>query len=181
LAWVIETCRQLQNRKHPFYLILVGDGPQGPALRSLAQALIPGSYRFVGRIERADLHRYYSAADLFVFPGIRESLGMVYLEAQACGLPVVAFNNGGIPEVVQDKMTGFLTPYKDKQAYTQAVAHLLAAPQDRFTMGKAAMAYVRRCHDIEHNYQDLETALVKLSVEHRSALGRAQDSDEIDR
>ena len=54
--------------------------------------------------------RYYSAGDMFVFPGIRESLGMVYLESQSCGLPVVAFHNGGIPEVVVDGETGFLTP-----------------------------------------------------------------------
>ncbi len=43
------------------------------------------------------MYRYYSACDLFVFPGIRESLGLVFLEAQSCGLPVVAFDNAGVP------------------------------------------------------------------------------------
>jgi glycosyltransferase involved in cell wall biosynthesis len=162
LAWVIETCHQLQIRNRPFYLVLVGDGPQEERLRSLARALIPGRHRFVGRIHRGELHQYYSAADIFVFPGIGESLGMVYLEAQACGLPVVAFDNGGIAEVVRPGLTGILTPFKDRQAYLQAVERLLCDPHTRSTMGTAATAYVHKKHDLRHNYRELEAALQQI-------------------
>ena len=116
----------------------------------------------IGRIPRREMGKFYSAGDIFAFPGIGESLGMVYLEAQACELPVVAFDNGGIPEVVQSGETGILTPFKDRQAYLQAAEGLLADPRRRAAMGAAAMDHVRRRHDLRQNYRDLEAALMQI-------------------
>jgi glycosyltransferase involved in cell wall biosynthesis len=68
----------------------------------------------------------FTLPEIFLsFPGIRESLGMVFLEAQSCGLPVVAFNNGGIPEVVQHGKTGFLTPLFSEPPFLSAIEKLL--------------------------------------------------------
>jgi len=159
VRWVLRTCQDLQRGNHPFFLVLVGDGSEGAQLRAMAQALVPGRHLFTGRLPRSELNRYYSAADLFVFPGIREALGMVYLEAQACGLPVVAFDNAGVPEVVRHNETGLLTPFKDRQAYTRAVIRLLKDPHRRWTMGSAAARHVRRKHDLKRNYRKLENTL----------------------
>jgi glycosyltransferase involved in cell wall biosynthesis len=145
----------------------VGDGQEGQKLRRLARDRIPGQYRFVGQVSREELYRYYSAADLFVFPGIRESLGMVYLEAQACGLPVVAFDNAGVPEVVQHGKTGLLTPFEDRITFTRAVARLLEDSFLRRTMGRAAADYVRRHHDLATNYRVLEGALEEIVAHYR--------------
>ena len=81
---------------------------------------------------------------VFAFPGIRESLGMVYLEAQACGLPVVAFDNGGVPEVVKDTVTGMLTPPFDKSGFVDRPWNVLSGMTGcDGRWGTAASAYVR--------------------------------------
>ena len=99
---------------------------------------------FLGKIPRKDMYRYYSAADVFVFPGIRESLGMVFLEAQSCGLPVVAFNNAGVPEAVQDGKTGLLVPMYALEPFVDAIKRLMVDKNLRQQMGFAAKSYVRR-------------------------------------
>lgn len=162
LAWVIERCVDLMRKNISFYLVVVGAGSAEDRLRRLARRLAPGSYHFTGRIPREDLYRYYSAGDLFAFPGIRESLGMVYLEAQACGLPVVAFENGGVPEVVKDKRTGTLTPLFDKGRFVAALERLLTDVRLRRQMGAAASAYVRLWHDLDKNYTRLEGILEQM-------------------
>jgi glycosyltransferase involved in cell wall biosynthesis len=105
------------------------------------------------------MYRYYSAADLFVFPGIQESLGMVFLEAQACGLPVVAFNNSGVPEAVQDGKTGMLVPMYDLESFVNAINRLLGDKRLRTQMGTAAKSYVREFHNLNKNYLELELSL----------------------
>ena len=114
------------------------------------------------RVERLALREVYSAADVFVFPGIRESLGMVYLEAQAAGLPVAAFDNGGIPEVVARDETGFLTPPFDDAAFLAAVARLLDDAPLRQAMGRAGALRVRRVHDRAAAFAVVEERLLEL-------------------
>ena len=84
---------------------------------------------------------------------------MVYLEAQSCGLPVVAFDNGGIPEVVRDRETGFLVPAFAFDAFTDAIERLVAGPELRLKMGRRAGCHVRQRHDLARNYDRLETVL----------------------
>jgi glycosyltransferase involved in cell wall biosynthesis len=106
---------------------------------------------------------FYSCGRVFAFPGIRESLGMVFLEAQSCGVPVVAFRDGGIPEVVRDRETGFLVNRFDEAAFAGALALLLGDPGLADRMGRAGAASVRRDYDLERNYGALETILLKFA------------------
>jgi glycosyltransferase involved in cell wall biosynthesis len=159
LTWVIRTCGELNRRGQPLWLVIAGDGKEKDKLKQLAAAHLPQRVRFVGRIARNDMYRYYSAADLFVFPGIRESLGMVYLEAQACGLPVVAFENAGVPEAVQDGKTGLLVPMYADGLFADAIERLVKDADLRRKMGKAAQAYVRQNHDLNQNYQKMDHLL----------------------
>ncbi len=159
LIWTIKACAALCRVKKPVYLVIAGDGKERKTLQSLADSLLAGNVRFVGKIPRDRMYRFYSAGDIFAFPGIRETLGMVYLEAQACGLPVVAFHNGGIPEVVQDGITGFLPPLFDLKAFTDAISRILDNAPLRRRMGEAAARHVRLTHDIHLNYQQIETVI----------------------
>ncbi len=145
-----------------FTLVLAGDGETRSELETLARKHLSGRVRFLGQIPRDQLGAVYSAADLFVFPGIRETLGMVYLEAQAAGLPVVAFANGGIAEVVRQGETGFLTPPFDDQAFARAVSLLLDDPDVRQAMGRAAAVHVRENHDASRNFAVVEERLKAL-------------------
>ena len=165
LAWVIRACGELQRRGRELYLVIAGDGREKPWLQRLAEEQLPGRTRFVGKIPRDEMYRFYSAGEIFAFPGIRESLGMVFLEAQSCGLPVVAFANGGIPEVVRHQETGYLVPLFAFEAYIQALDTLLTDEGLRRKMGQAGQRYVRKAHDLDQNYQQLEMALTRIAGE----------------
>jgi glycosyltransferase involved in cell wall biosynthesis len=159
LIWTIKACAEICRRGKPLQLVIAGDGKERKTLQALAESLLPGNVRFVGKIPRDRMYRFYSACDIFAFPGIRETLGMVYLEAQSCGLPVVAFDNGGISEVVRDRVTGLLTPLFDLRAFTDAITRILDDAALRRKMGEAAARHVRTAHDIRRNYRRIETVI----------------------
>jgi phosphatidyl-myo-inositol dimannoside synthase len=150
------------------YLLIAGDGKEAPRLRQMADHWLPGRVRFLGKVAREEMYRFYSAGDLFVFPGISESLGMVYLEAQSCGLPVVAFADGGVPEVVADEISGYLVRPFDVRGFNQAIARLMDDSGMRRQMGKAASNYVRSRHDLNKNYRIVEDILLRLARDQRS-------------
>ena len=164
LEWVIRSCGKLFRRGRRFHLVIAGDGKEKARLQKLAETELPGKVRFTGKISRNRMNRFYSAGDLFAFPGIRESLGMVFLEAQSCGIPVVAFANGGIPEVVKDRETGFLVPLYASDPFVQSIEKLLVNRDLRRNMGQAASSYVRTRHDLNRNYQKMETVIENLST-----------------
>lgn len=163
LTWVIRACGELRRRGQRLRLVIVGDGRERARLMRLARAELSDGALFAGRIDRSELYRYYSAADLFVFPGIQESLGLVYLEAQSCGLPAVAFENAGVPEAVRNGATGLLVPMCDGPRFVAAIGRLLQDGDLRRRMGAAAKAHVRRFHDIRRNYGAMESALQEMT------------------
>ncbi len=162
LAWVIRACGDLARRGRRFRLVIVGDGRMRPRLEGLARGRLAGRVLFAGQVGRSELYRYYSAADLFAFPGFQESLGMVYLEAQSCGLPVVACDNAGVPEAVRQDLTGFLVPPTDAAGFAAAIDRLLGDPQLRRRMGNAGRRYVRECHVLDRNYAVMEEVLGRV-------------------
>ena len=159
LQHLLKACVQLHQDGSNFQLVIVGDGSEKESLQRMAEPLPQKNVLFTGQVAREYMYRYYSAADIFGFPGINESLGMVFLEAQSCGLPVVAYDNGGIGEVVVHNKTGLLTPLEDSTAYGQALAELINNPEKRKKMRRDAAAYIRSKHDININYQQLEDVL----------------------
>jgi glycosyltransferase involved in cell wall biosynthesis len=88
---------------------------------------------------------------------------MVYLEAQACGLPVVAFENAGVPEAVQDGKTGLLVPMYANGLFADAIERLVKDADLRRKMGQAAQAYVRQNHDLNQNYQKMDRILQAIA------------------
>jgi glycosyltransferase involved in cell wall biosynthesis len=122
-------------------LALVGAGEFGPALRAQAADLGLGeSVRFVE--PRADLAPAYTDADVFVLTSLWEGLPYVVLEAMSFGLPVVATSVDGIPEAVEDDVTGILVSPSRPDAVASALAALLADPARRAAMGEAGRTRV---------------------------------------
>ena len=164
LVWVIRACSDLVKKGLDLKLVIAGDGRERNRLHQLAQELMPGSIHFAGKVPRSEMNRFYSAGDVFVFPGINESLGMVYLEAQACGLPVVAFDNAGVPDAVLNGQTGILVPMNALDPFVSAIERLLTKTDLRKEMGRKAQAHVREKHDLKKNYQAIENVLQQVAL-----------------
>jgi N-acetyl-alpha-D-glucosaminyl L-malate synthase BshA len=111
----------------PAVLVLVGDGPERPAAEAQVEELgLLHDVRFLGKVDAvADLLR---CADLFLLPSESESFGLAALEAMACGVPVVGSNVGGLPEVVEDGITGALVTVGDVDEMGRRSLELLSDP-----------------------------------------------------
>lgn len=162
VAWLLTALDKLARSGNNFRLAVIGDGPKHTELKKMGEKLLGDRCRFLGRIPRNELFRYYSAADIFAFPGINESFGMAFLEAQSCGLPVVAFNGWGVPEAVENTVTGLLSPPFEEDAFLKNIKTLLANQELRKAMGAHAATRVREEHDENRNLSFFEKALQKL-------------------
>ena len=162
VKWVIEACAALIRRGRPLQLIIAGDGEGRQELESLAGQLMPGRFVFLGRLARSELAAYYSAADIFAFPGIEESLGMVYLEAQSCGLPIVACADWGGGEAVRPGQTGLLSPFAQPAEFTENIDRLIQDKVLRRQLGDEAAIHIRQHHDLSRTYGTINTSLLSL-------------------
>lgn len=124
-------------------LAIAGDGEDRPRLERLAADMgLATRVRFLGMVERQVLPYLYRSADLLVATSYAsETFGIGLVEAQACGLPVVASRFGGFPEVVDEGRTGLLVPPRDPLALAAALNTLLADPERRAAMSAAAPAW----------------------------------------
>ncbi len=153
----------LSHLRHlPWTLDIVGDGDARDEVERLFAPVAP-RVRLHGRIDgKADLKALYEAADLFVWPAVNEAYGMVLLEAQAFGCPVVAGAYGGVASVVKHEETGLLTPPGDIAAFTDAVSRALQDLERLRRLGLAACRFVRQERDLDHAAERLRHALQPL-------------------
>ena len=113
-----------------WHLVVAGEGPARREVESAFAGRLPaGRATFTGRVEGEALAGLYAGADLFVWPGVGEPMGMAMLEAQGHGLPVVSARTRGVPDLVRDEETGVLVPEGDAGAFADAVRSLLRAPE----------------------------------------------------
>ncbi len=123
--------------------VLAGDGPERPALlKAITAAGLEGHCVLPGRVDERDLHSWYAVADWFVHPTRYEGSSLVTLEAMAHARPVIASRAGGLPDKVEDGVTGFLVPPGDAQALADRL--VTAAQADARSLGEAGR---RRCDE----------------------------------
>jgi glycosyltransferase involved in cell wall biosynthesis len=126
-----------QLGRDDWQLLVVGDGIARDQVEA-ALAPIAGKVVMTGALPMTALPEIYRSCDIYVWPGVGEAYGMAYIEAQAAGLPVVAGNERGIPDVVRNSETGLLTPPGDDGAFAAAVARLLDDAPLRHGLSRAA-------------------------------------------
>ena len=117
-------------------LVLVGDGGDRPRLERLARELnVSERVYFLGALGLDQLHSCYAHCDLFALPSEGEGFGLVFLEAMAHAKPVIGGAHGGVPDIVEDGVTGFLVPHGDIEKLSQAIEFLFENPPRAKEMG----------------------------------------------
>lgn len=163
LEWVFATCADLLAKGRDFHLVVAGGGPRRKEMEALAAEKLGDRVTFLGMVERGDLAAVFSAGDLFAFPGLEESVGMVYLEAQRCGLPVVATDDEGAPYVVEHGRSGLVTSVSQEE-FTGAVDTLLRDEALRRRLGEQARVHVAEHHLVETNYRKMARLMEGMAV-----------------
>jgi phosphatidylinositol alpha 1,6-mannosyltransferase len=135
LGLVQEVFQLLEQRGVPHRQLFVGEGPERPKL----QARLPNAV-FTGFLDGDDLSAAYASADVFFFPSVTETFGIVTLEAMASGLPAVCANATGSASLVLPGETGYLIEDGEKPAFADAITRLVKDAGLRRRMGDTAVA-----------------------------------------
>jgi len=131
---LLEAFRRLSADSPRLRLAVVGDGPA----RGELEASAPAGVVFLGELRGDELATAYASADIFCFPSTTDTFGQVLLEAAASGLPSVAADAGGAPELVENDGTGILVPPADAEALAAAIARLGTDTPLRVQLGSGA-------------------------------------------
>jgi phosphatidylinositol alpha-1,6-mannosyltransferase len=132
------------------HILMVGQGPYLSHLKKLVEELnVVDHVSFIGRIQYAQLPQYICAGDIFAMPsrsrffGLEvEGLGIVYLEASACGLPVIAGSSGGAPDAVLEGVTGIVVDGENNNEIAAAAIKLLNDINGAKAMGLAGREWI---------------------------------------
>ncbi|WP_075742429.1 glycosyltransferase family 4 protein [Actinoalloteichus sp. GBA129-24] len=163
---LIRALPQIRRQVPDAALLIVGGGPYRDRLHKLAlDRGVAGHVILTGSVPWEELPAHYAAGDVFAMPcrtrggGLDvEGLGIVFLEASATGLPVVAGRSGGAPETVLDGVTGSVVDGTDVAAVADQVGGLLADPERAAAIGRAGRDWVSR----HWRWTDLATRLARL-------------------
>jgi len=157
------------TEEHPDTVYLVaGDGGRRSELESLARRVgVEDHVVFLGYVPDEDLPDLYATADLFVMPNRREGnsvegFGIVFLEANATGTPVVGGDSGGAPDAVADGVTGRLVDPYDADAVAEAVTELLSDRETLTRMGRNGYERVRSEFNWDRAGRELEEVLLSF-------------------
>ena len=146
----------LLREKMPAKLVLIGDGPdRGSAEWLVRQKCLGRDVHFLGKQDR--VHEKLGLADLFLLPSDLESFGLAALEAMACEVPVIATNVGGLPEVVEHGVDGYLVEPRDVAAAAKFAIEILSRSDRGREMGQRARINARRKYCAEDIIPQYET------------------------
>lgn len=138
--YLLEAFRKLQTIMPKVELLLIGRGPIEDELKNQYSEL--QNVHFLGW--REDIPQLLKSSDIFVLPSLKEAFGQVILEAMASGVAVIATNNGGPVDIIQDGVTGHLVPPGNSEAIFQKMCILLQNPHQKKDMEKAALERVQK-------------------------------------
>jgi glycosyltransferase involved in cell wall biosynthesis len=162
---LIQACSQLKKGGFAFQCIIVGDGPLQPELEKQVQRLdLVEEVLFTGGLDQDSLMAYWQTASVFVLPCLvaanndRDGIPVALMEAMALGLPVISTTVSGIPELIENRISGLLVPPGDSTELAEAVIQILSDKDQ-------AIVYARRARvKIEREYNITQNALQKAEL-----------------
>jgi glycosyltransferase involved in cell wall biosynthesis len=159
--YFLEAARLVLRERNNTKFILVGEG----SLRNCLEKQVEGwglKDKIIFTGWRDDIPEIMSVLDLLVLPSLNEAVGMVLIEAQSQGIPVVASSVGGIPETVKDQETGILVSPKDINAIARAILTMLDNPQKRQAMSQSAQFWVRNRFKAERMVEQVAATYTQM-------------------
>jgi glycosyltransferase involved in cell wall biosynthesis len=142
-SYLIQAVFQILSKRKDVVCVIAGDGPEEKSLKGLAKNLgIDRSVRFMR--SQPDTRQLLSDMDLFVFPSVKEGLGLSLLEAMAAGRPCAASDIGGISDIIEDRRNGLLFPVGDVRKMKESITALLDDADFRRVIGEAARETVAK-------------------------------------
>jgi glycosyltransferase involved in cell wall biosynthesis len=160
--FLIEACAQLRAKEIPFTCKIVGDGPDGEQLAQQIRSLnLEPSVHLLGPKAQPEIIQFLARSSLFVFPAIHDRSGdadnlpTVLIEAMASGLPVVASNIAGIPEIVRHGENGLLVPEKNSGDLGIAIQKLQASPEQLQAYGMTSVSLAEKHFSLSNTVNQL--------------------------
>jgi len=147
----------------PWHLTVIGDGPLRAQVTELFGQISPSRITWFGEVGPAEIAPLLCEADLYCWPGCGEAYGLAYLEAEAAGLPAVAQNTAGVPEVVRHEETGILTPAGDVAAFADAIRNLAVDRAKLEKLAAQARQFVLTERTLEAASAQLNAALLSAA------------------
>ena len=174
--YLIEACALLAQWGVDFDCHLIGDGPDRDPLTALAGRHVPRDrIHLHGKLVRQEVREILHRADVVAAPSVptrdgrREGIPVVLMEALACGIPAVASRLSGIPELIENEVTGLLVPPRDSRQLAQALARLRADRALRRRLAEQGQAKVQREFDLLVNTGELADRILQI---HQTGLDR---------
>ena len=168
LGLLLEACALLRRRNTRFRCVLVGDGPLRGELQEKSRRLgLQSCLKFTGALKQAEVINWWRRASVAALTSDNEGMPVCLMEAAACGVPAVATAVGGVPELVQDGVTGLLTRPGDAADLASALATILANPRFGFRLGRAARERVEQQFSVHRQVNGLLGLWSRLLAEQR--------------
>ena len=149
VPYLLEAFRELPQKDAELCLV----GAVLPEMTALLARLGDPRVRVIGHVEPDDLAAHYAQASVVVFPSINDAFGLVILEAMASGVPVIATDRSGGPDILREGVDGFVVPACDSGAIAERLGRLADHPDQAKAMGQAARERVRSAFTLAH-YED---------------------------
>jgi glycosyltransferase involved in cell wall biosynthesis len=151
----------------PVHLLVIGSGPEEQALKEeVAQRHLASQVHFMGFVAETEKFRLLQISDLYVSTSQHEGFGLVFLEAMACGLPIICYDHGGQTDFLQNEKTGYLIPLNQLDCFRQRCQLLVHNRELRQTMGQDNACHVEGfyIHNCAARYEDVFKQALELRM-----------------
>ena len=154
---------RLVSKSIPSKLLLLGDGPEMHKMAGLVSRLkLKEKVIFAGAVRNPE--KYYSVSDMFIMASENEGMPLSIIEAMSCGVPVVAVNRGGMPEIVSDGDTGYIAEYGDIKDIAEKCMKIASDEGAQRKMGRNSRDMVEKKFDMKKNVAEYEKYYRRLMM-----------------